>query len=211
MRLLSVNTSPGRTVDYNGRPVLTGIFKEPVTGTVAVRRLGLEGDRQADLENHGGENKAVYAYAREHYDFWRRELGRDDLAPGAFGENLTTEGLDERDVTPGDVFEIGSALLAAVQPRQPCFKLGIKMGDMGVVERFLRSGRFGVYFRVVREGSLRVGDAMTLVTRVEPRFPLPDLLRLRYDPAPDPDDIERALVVPTLSAKWRGILERLRD
>jgi MOSC domain-containing protein YiiM len=209
VRLVSVNVSAGRTVDYEGRPIETGIFKEPVLGPVRVRRHGLDGDRQADLENHGGEMKAVYAYALEHYDWWRDELGRADLAPGAFGENLTIAGLDEREVTPGDEVTIGTVRLAAVQPRQPCFKLGLKLGDMGVVDRFLRSGRYGVYFRVALEGELEAGDPVEVAARVSPRFPLPDLLRLRYDPGRSPDDVRRALAVPTLSTKWRKILEGL--
>jgi MOSC domain-containing protein YiiM len=204
-----VNVSAGRTVDYHGTPILTGIFKTAVSGPVRVRWLGLEGDRQADLENHGGEMKAVYAFSLEHYDGWRSELGRPDLAPGAFGENLTIAGLDEREVTPGDTFSIGTVRLAAVQPRQPCFKLGLRLGDPGVVERFLRSGRYGVYFRVLEEGELAAGDAVEAVTRVSPRFPLPDLLRLRYDPAPSPDAVRRALAVSALTPRWRTVLEGL--
>lgn len=209
MRLVSVNISAGRVVDYAGQPVETGIFKEPVAHAVHIHRLGIEGDRIADLTVHGGEDKAVYAYSEDNYAWWRGELGRD-LAPGAFGENLTIAGLDERDVTPGDVFRIGGAVLAVVQPREPCYKLGLKFGDMKMVKRFFHSGRLGVYFRVMEEGDVQVGDAVRSVTRVSPRFPLPDLLRLRYAPVVSDEELRQALAVPGLSAKWRRILNERR-
>jgi MOSC domain-containing protein YiiM len=209
VHVAAVNISAGRVVDYAGEPVETGIFKEPVAHAVHVHRLGVEGDRIADLTVHGGEDKAVYAYSQEHYAWWRGELGRD-LAPGAFGENLTIAGLDEWDTSPGDVFRIGTAVLVAVQPREPCYKLGLKFGDMKMVTRFFHSGRLGVYFRVMQEGDIRVGDAVECVTRVSPRFPLPDLLRLRYAPDVGDEELQRALSLPGLSAKWRRILnERL--
>lgn len=209
MRVVSVNISPGRLVDYAGTAVFTGIFKEAVSGPVEIRRLGLEGDRIADLSVHGGENKAVYAYSLEHYDWWRQELGGRELAPGAFGENLTLAGLDERDVTPGDVFAIGGARLVVVQPREPCYKLGLKFGDMKMVKRFFHSGRLGVYFRVAQEGAVRAGDIVEPVTRVSPRFPLPDLLRLRYEPNPRAEEVRQALAVTGLSESWREILEEV--
>ncbi len=156
----SIQVSKAREVQWQGRTVSTGIFKEPVAGQVAVHRLGLAGDEQADLAVHGGLNKAVYSYALEHYDFWRAELSRDDLPNGMFGENLTTRGLDESTVNVGDRFRIGTALLEVTQPRQPCYKLGIRFGDMGIVKRFARAGRAGLYFRVLEEGVLQPGDAI---------------------------------------------------
>src|SRR5947209_6733006 len=129
MRVASVNVSLPKVVEFRGRAVPTSIFKEPVGGRVLVRRLSLAGDWQADLRSHGGLNKAVYAYPLEHYARWSEELGRGDLRPGQFGENLTVEGLAEDAVRLGDVFRVGGALLEVTQPRIPCFKLGIRMGD----------------------------------------------------------------------------------
>ncbi len=159
-RVLAVSVASARTVPWGERQVRTGIFKEPVQGPVGVRRLGLEGDEQADHEAHGGPLKAVYAYPGEHYIFWRRELPGRHLPWGAFGENLTVTGLSEESVRSGDRFRIGTAVLAATKPRFPCYKLGIKFGDEAIIDRFLVSGRTGFYFRVLEEGSLATGDAI---------------------------------------------------
>jgi MOSC domain-containing protein YiiM len=114
--------------NYNGEPVATGIFKEPVPGPLMLRALNLDGDRQADLSVHGGVHKAVYGYPSEHYEFWRKELPEMNLPYGMFGENFTTEGLFEDAINIGDRFRIGEAELIAAQPRLPCYKLGIKFG-----------------------------------------------------------------------------------
>lgn len=128
MKILSVNVGLPREIAWNGTTVRTGIFKEPVAGRVMLRRLNLDGDRQADLSVHGGEDKAVYAYPSEHYKYWRRELPGMELLFGMFGENFTTEGLIEREVNIGDRFGVGTAELVVTKPRLPCYKLGIKFG-----------------------------------------------------------------------------------
>src|SRR5436309_14056789 len=139
MKIISLNVARPRLAMYNGSSVSTGIFKEPVTGPVALCTLNLDGDRQADLAVHGGPYKAVYAYPSEHYEFWRRELPGADLPWGAFGENLTTEGLAE-DVRIGARFGIGSAEFVVTQPRLPCYKLAIRFGRSDILKRFLPSG-----------------------------------------------------------------------
>src|SRR3954447_6030789 len=143
MRVVSVNVSLPRLIESRGGAVSTSIFKEPAHGRVLVRRLSLEGDWQADLRYHGGLNKAVYAYPLEHYAPWSQELGRDDLRPGQFGENLTVEGLTEDTARLGDVLRVGGGMRQVTQPRYPCFKLGIKMGAPSFPRRFLASGRTG--------------------------------------------------------------------
>ena len=161
--VLSVNVALPRTVTWNKRKVVTGIFKRPVLGRVTVRELGLEGDGQADLTVHGGVAKAVYAYPSEHYDYWLHELKRD-LPWGMFGENLTTVGLSEDSVRLGDRFRFGSAELEVTQPRFPCYKLGIKFGNMEMVQRFQDSGRSGFYLAVRSEGEIATGDPITLTS-----------------------------------------------
>jgi len=163
MRVVSVNISLPKTVEWRGRKVTTAIFKEPVEGRVRIRRTGLVGDRQADPSVHGGPTKAVYAYPSEHYPLWRRELGRADLPCGSFGENLTTEGLDERTLRVGDRLRVGSALLEVTQPRMPCYKLGIRFGRLDMVRRFLASGRSGFYLAVLEEGDVAAGDPIELL------------------------------------------------
>src|SRR2546422_11664065 len=158
MRVVSVNVSLPKTVEWRGRRVTTAIFKEPVEGRVRIRRTGLVGDRQADSSVHGGPTKAVYAYPSEHYPFWRRELGRADLPWGLFGENLTTEGLDERTLRVGDRLRVGSALLTVTQPRMPCYKLGIRFGRLDMVRRVLAGGRSGFYLAGPEGGEMAAGD-----------------------------------------------------
>lgn len=164
MRVVSVNVSLPKTVAAGGHEVRTGIFKEPVGGPVAVRRLNLAGDAQADLSVHGGLNKAVYAYPAEHYPAWQAETGRA-FPFGQFGENLTTEGLLEDAVRIGDVYRFGSAVLEVAQPRMPCFKLAIRMNDPGFPKRFMKSGRTGFYLRVVDEGEVAAGGGIEVVSR----------------------------------------------
>jgi MOSC domain-containing protein YiiM len=151
-----------RSIVWNGREIVSGIFKQPVIGQVSVRKLGLDGDGQADLTVHGGVEKAVYIYPSEHYDYWKRELQRD-LPWGMFGENLTTAGLLENSVRIGDRFKIGTVELIVTQPRFPCYKLGIKFGSMDMVQRFLESGKSGFYLAVLREGEVAAGDPIFLV------------------------------------------------
>ena len=156
-RLISVNVGLPREVDTGRRVVETAIWKAPVEGRVKVRHDNLEGDRQADLTVHGGPDKAVYAYAIEETRLWEEELGRD-LGPGAFGENLTTEGVDVSGAVLGERWRIGTTLLEVVQPRLPCFKLGLKMGDPTFLRRFALASRPGAYLKILEEGELGAGD-----------------------------------------------------
>jgi MOSC domain-containing protein YiiM len=158
MKLISVNTGLPREVTWHGMTVSTGIFKEPVAGRVALRKLNLDGDRQADLTVHGGEFKAVYCYSLVHYDFWKALLPGKDLPLAIFGENFTTDGLLENSVHLGDQFSVGSALVVVTQPRLPCYKLGIRFQADDMVKRFLASARTGFYLAITREGEVGAGD-----------------------------------------------------
>jgi MOSC domain-containing protein YiiM len=187
----------------DGEEVSTGIFKAPVQNRVRMNRLNLEGDRQADLSVHGGQDKAVYTYPSEHYPFWKNELPGTDLPWGSFGENLTTAGLLEDDVCLGDRFQIGTAEAAVTQPRIPCFKLNLKFGRDDMVKRFLASRRTGFYLRVLREGEVGAGDEIVRVHRDENRVSISDALKV-YLGAPNSGELrERALRVEYLSGSWR--------
>jgi MOSC domain-containing protein YiiM len=164
MRLISVNVGGPREIDWEEKRVLTSIWKEPVAGPVRVDAFNLDGDQQSDLSVHGGARKSVYAYPSEHYEFWRRELSRMDLPWGAFGENFTIEGLLETDVRIGDRLSIGSAEFLVTLPRMPCYKLGIRLGEPGMVEQFRRSGRSGFYVSVLKKGHVTAGDTITVVS-----------------------------------------------
>ena len=160
MKIISLNVGRPRTVPCGDREVTTGIFKSAVQGPLLLRRLNLDGDAQADLQVHGGRNKAAYAYPSEHYEFWRKEFPEQELPWGMFGENLTTGGLTEENACIGDQFRIGEALVRVTQPRMPCYKLGIRFGRPDMVKRFLASRRSGIYFAVVEEGMLNAGDSI---------------------------------------------------
>jgi MOSC domain-containing protein YiiM len=167
-RLLSVNVGRPRAVDTGERIVSTAIWKAPVDGRVAVRGVNIEGDEQANLAVHGGRDKAIYAYSIEETRQWEAELGRE-LEPAMFGENLTTEGIDVSGALIGERWRIGSTLLEVVQPRLPCFKLGLRMGDPSFVRRFARASRPGAYLRILQEGDLGAGDAIDVEVEALPQ------------------------------------------
>jgi len=203
MKLLSVNVSRPKEVPYMGQTVRTGIFKEPVVGRVQLRKFNLEGDEQADLSAHGGPDKAVYAYPFEHYEYWRHELGGQELPWGMFGENFTVEGLLEDSVSIGDRFRIGSAEVMVRQPRLPCYKLGIKFGRADMVKRFLASRRTGFYLSVVREGQVGAGDAIELIHANAGAITVADLTRVYAFEKNDWKTMEHALELETLPEGWR--------
>ncbi len=163
-RLLSVNVAVPASFHVRGRHVRTGIFKEPVSGRVALTRLTLAGDIQADKRYHGGPDQAVYVFPSEHYAHFRRALGRPNLSFGFFGENFTTEGLSEEAVRVGDVYRVGSAVVQVTKPRSPCFKMGRKAGSQAFVGALLESRRLGFYLRVLEEGGVGAGDAIVRIS-----------------------------------------------
>lgn len=203
MRVLSVNVGLPREVDWRGKRIRTSIFKAPVSGRVRVNNLNLEGDRQSDLSVHGGRDKAVYAYPSEHYAFWKGELPDADLPWGAFGENLTTEGLSEDNVCVGDRVRCGSAEFVVTQPRMPCFKLGVRFERPDMVKRFQRSGRTGFYFAVLREGELAAGDPLSLIGSNEDRVSIAEIVRLFTAGAADQEQLLRVSELSALPEGWR--------
>jgi len=181
MKVLSVNVGLPRLVEYRGEPVATGIFKEPVVGRIRVNELNLEGDRQADLRVHGGYYKAVYVYPSEHYEFWKREFPEMELPFGIFGENLTTTGLLEKDVFAGDRLGIGTAEFIVTQPRQPCFKLGIRFGRVDIIKRFAKSGRSGFYLSIEKTGELEAGNTVKILDCGQSEVSIADVARKKFN------------------------------
>ena len=209
MKLLSVNVSQPKEVSYNGKRIKTGIFKEPVSGRTMMRQLNLDGDGQGDPTVHGGIHKAVYIYTIEHYDYWKRELVRDDLTYGQFGENLTVEGLLEETVHIGDVFRVGEALVEVSQPRVPCFKLGIKMGNARIVKPFLASERVGFYVRVLEEGEVGAGDAIERTKVGEGQMTVKEIVHLLHFDDTNAEAAKKAASLPALSPGWRDSFEEI--
>jgi MOSC domain-containing protein YiiM len=212
MKVLSVNVSRARPVEWGGRVTLTGIFKKPVQGPVHVHSLNLEGDEQADLTVHGGTNKAVYAYPSEHYRFWKKHYPHLNFEWGQFGENLTTEGMLETAVHVGDKFQIGSAVLVAVQPRLPCYKLAGKFQDKNILTTFTESRRSGIYFAVETEGELQAGDSIECIYRAPHQFAIDDAMRLYNAEDLSTDLLTNVLRIRSLPDSWRKrILEVLKE
>jgi MOSC domain-containing protein YiiM len=210
MQLLSISRAMPRTVQDHGKPVLTGIFKEPVAAdeAVAVTVTGLAGDGQADLENHGGLDKAVYAYTVENYAYWEQALGRPGLPHGQFGENFTVAGMPDEAVHVGDSFRIGEILVQVTQPRVPCFKLGIRMGSAEFVGQFMVSGRVGFYLRVLETGTVRAGDAIERVHSDPEGLDIRDCMLALQEGPRQQEIIRRALSIAALSDAWRDSLQR---
>ncbi|AGY59857.1 MOSC domain-containing protein [Gloeobacter kilaueensis] len=192
MKLISVNVGLPREVEWKGKIISTGIFKEPVGNRVMVRALNLDGDGQADLTVHGGLDKAVYVYPFEHYDYWRSELPDIELTLGMFGENFTTTGLKEDELNIGDRFQIGTVELMVTQPRLPCYKLGIRFGQADMVKRFLASRRTGFYFRVLQEGEVGTGDILEPVSRDDNNITVADITQLYVREHDNPELLHRA-------------------
>ena len=208
MKLISLNVALPRIVESNGDPVVTGIFKEPVPGPVMLRTLNLDGDRQADLSVHGGPSKAVYGYPSEHYEFWKREFPNMDLPYGMFGENFTTEGMFETGVNVGDRFRVGAAELMVTEPRQPCYKLGIKFGRADIIRKFLQSRRSGFYLAVLKEGEVEAGDEIELISRDQNSIAISDITRLYAFEKDDLETMRRAVKVEALPESWREYFQK---
>jgi MOSC domain-containing protein YiiM len=208
MTLISINVGLPREILHGDQAITTGIFKVPVAGPLWLGRLNLAGDGQADLQVHGGADKAVYVYPFEHYAFWAGELGRNDFSHGQFGENFTTEGLLEDEVSIGDVFQIGGARVQVTQPRTPCFKLGIRMGDRVFPARFTSANRTGFYLRVLEEGRVAAGDAIERVERADGSMNVREVFHLRYGSGGTREEYERAAQLPGLSPSWCAAFEK---
>lgn len=208
LKLISLNVARPRLASYRTQTVNTGIFKQPVSGPVQLRRLNLDGDRQADLAVHGGPFKAVYGYPAEHYEFWQQELPGAQLPWGMFGENFTTEGLFETDLHIGDRLQIGGAIIVVRQPRIPCYKLAIKFHRNDILARFLRSGRSGFYFSVEQEGTVQGGDGFEFLSREPQGITIAQMNRLFVEDKYNRELLEKAIATPALPEDWRDYFRK---
>ncbi len=209
--LLSVNVGMPKDVRWNGRTVHTGAWKAPVEGPRTVRRLNIDGDGQGDLGGHGGEQRAVLVYQAQSYDHWREFLGRPDLEFGMFGENLTVDGLPDDEVCIGDRYRIGGAEFEVTQPRVTCYRVGMRLGEPTMAALLVSHRRPGFYCRVLTEGRVRAGDAITRVRRGPGALSVADTDALLYLPGRDPAKLRTALAVDALSPGWRQSFKELAD
>ncbi|MCU6709168.1 MOSC domain-containing protein [Paenibacillus sp. J5C_2022] len=203
----SLNVGKPAALSFRGKEVMTGIVKQSVQDRVYLSQLNFEGDGQANLKHHGGVDKAVCVYAHEHYPYWERELNRA-LSMGAFGENLTTEGLLEDDVCIGDVFQLGEAKVQISQPRQPCFKLSVKYGLPELPLQVQNTGYTGYYFRVLQEGHVGSGDMLTLVQRDTAELTVAYANEIMHHDKSNAEGMRKLLAVDGLSASWRKTFEK---
>src|SRR5215475_13306209 len=208
-RILSVNVGLPRDIEWRGRTVHTGIWKDPVRGRCRAGRLKLQGDGQGDLGGHGGEQRAVFVYQIESYHHWQKELKRSDFVYGQFGENFTIEGLADDVVCIGDRFQIGSALFEVTQPRVTCYRVGIRMNEPRMPALLTSSGRPGFYCRVLQEGEVGAGDEIVKVGEAKERMTVAEVNALLYSPNHARDGLERALRLAALSPGWRSSFEAL--
>lgn len=208
-RLLSVNVGLPRDIEWRGRTVHTGIWKDPVEGRRRVRRLNVEGDGQGDLGGHGGEQRAVFVYQIESYRYWEERLGRRDFTLGQFGENFTIEGLPDDEVCIGDHYRIGTALFEVTQPRTTCYRVGIRTNEPQMAALLTSSGRPGFYLRVLEEGEVGAGDEILPIERGPERMTVAEINALLYSSQHPRDRLERALRIPALSPGWRWSFEEL--
>jgi MOSC domain-containing protein YiiM/ferredoxin-NADP reductase/ferredoxin len=211
-RLLSVNVGLPRDIEWKGRTVHTGIWKDPVRGRCRAGRLNLAGDGQGDLAGHGGEQRAVFVYQIESHRYWQEQLGRADFVYGQFGENFTIEGLPDSEVCIGDRYQIGSALFEVTQPRVTCYRVAIRLNEPRMPALLTGSGRPGFYFRVLREGDVGAGDEIVKVGQANERMTVAEINALLYLPHHERDRrdrLTRALQIEALSPGWRSSFEAL--
>jgi MOSC domain-containing protein YiiM len=209
MKLQAVNVGDIKELIFNGQSVKSGIDKKPVDGKIQLLKTGLIGDKQADPSVHGGLDKAIYAYTSEHYSYWENRLKINKLPYGHFGENFTVESMDDKAVLIGDIYEIGGALLQVTQPRVPCFKLGIRMNDPMFPAKFLKSGCYGFYLRVVEEGFVEAGDTIKLIEKGRSTLSVWEIMQVMHAGLnANCKEIMKALSIQSLSADWRSEFEK---
>ncbi len=208
MKVLSINISEPKKITFNGKELITSIYKMPINKEVEVGQLGIEGDRQADLQVHGGYDKAVYAYSHSHYSHWSEIMKKSYEEFGLVGENLTIDNFDERDVFIGDEYKIGTTLLQISQPRIPCYKIGIKMNSREFPKLFSQSGLLGSYMRVIEVGKMKIGDSVELSRRDEDSMSIFEISQLLFVDIKNIEGMKKAIDLKYLSEE---IKERFRE
>jgi MOSC domain-containing protein YiiM len=210
-RLVAVNVGLPRDVVWRGEKVHTAIWKQPVPGRIAVRRLNLKGDGQGDLAGHGGEHRAVMVYQMDAYRYWEVQLGRNDFSYGQFGENFTVVGLPDDEACIGDRYRIGSALFEVTQPRVTCYRVGIRMAEPAMAALLVSHHRPGFYFRVLEEGEVGAGDEIVKVADGSEHITVANIDALLYLPNPSREQLERSLRIPALSPGWKASLKAIAE
>jgi MOSC domain-containing protein YiiM len=208
MKVLSVNIGEKQTVKWRGKSVETGIYKYPVVDSIRLESEDVVGDAVIDRRYHGGVDKACYLYSADHYEYWKTSFPDIEWQAGMMGENVTIEALSEKRVQIGDIYALGDALVQVSQPRQPCFKLGIRVGNQKIIKAFINQPYPGVYVKVIRPGEVKKGDGFELRERLHNSIGLLEVWDLLYQPNYDEDLMEFAVDFQHLADECRGSLRR---
>lgn len=209
--LVAVSVGMPKDVPWHGKTVRTGVYKQPVSGPRRARRLNIDGDGQGDLHGHGGEQRAVLVYQADSYRHWARQMGRDDLTPGVFGENFTVDGLPDDEVCIGDRYRVGGALFEVTQPRVTCYRVGLRLGEPRMAALLVAHHRPGFYLRVIEEGEVEAGQEIVKVATGPEAMTVAEIDAVLYLPGHTREQVERALRIPALSPGWQASLRTLRD
>lgn len=208
MRVLSANIGKKREINYHGKIVETGIFKEPVEEEIVLEKEDVLGDDVIDRRYHGGVDKACYLFSELHYGYWQEIYPDLDWKYGMFGENVTLSEMNEADIYIGDIYTLGTALVQVTQPRQPCFKLNARFKSDSLVKEFIKHGFSGVYLRVLKEGTVRKGDEMILKERLQSQFSIFDIFHLLYHKESNRENIDLAIQIESLATSCRKDLSK---
>ena len=211
MKVIATNIGEAVEIEWRGKKELTGIYKYPVDQPIFLGKTDVEKDQVIDRRYHGGEEKACYLYSKNHYSFWQQRYPESDWELGFFGENLTVEGIDEASIRIGDVYQLGEAVVQVTQPRQPCYKLGIRAGNQQIVGDFWDSPYPGVYVRVLQEGAVKNGDEMVLVKSASENMTLAEVFALFTHERTNVVKLRRAVAIPEMAASCRkDLIKRLK-
>jgi len=211
MKIVSVNIGKPVTIKWRGKDVETGIYKYPVDGSIFLETEDVKNDHVVDRKHHGGADKACYSYSADHYRYWQNIYPEVDFHHGIFGENLTVEGLHEANIFIGDVFQIGEAWVQVTQPRQPCFKLGVRFGTQKIVRQFIDSGFPGIYFRILKKGQVKAGNELTRIQK-QHTVSVQKAFELLYTGEFQENFVRKAVNDPNLAESCRkDLIKRWRD
>jgi len=208
MHISSVNIGEAKTISWRGKDIQTGIYKYPVKQAIYLGNEDVENDHVIDRRYHGGLDKACYLFSKDHYSFWKEKYPNLDWDYGMFGENLTISSFNENRISIGDIFKIGEAIVQITQPRQPCFKLGVRFGTQKMVKQFVESGHSGAYVRVIKTGNVKKDDEMILQEQMKNSMSLGDIFRLLYDNHASIKDVKKALLIESLAQSCKNDLKK---
>lgn len=211
IEIISTNIAQPKEVIWQGKKVMTGIYKNPVDHALELKKTFVENDSVIDLRYHGGIDKACYLFSEDHYEYWKEKYPNLDWQYGMFGENLTVKNCNEKDVYIGDTYEVGTAVVQVSQPRQPCFKLGIRFENQSVLKDFINQPYSGVYLRVIKEGTVKAGDTFKLIDRQKDGVSVAEVFQLLYAKQPDEVLLKKAIDEELLSAASKeGLYKKIR-